>query len=180
MANKKQFIITSITLGAIAACSAGLIGLTNLLTRDKIAENERNKIVSGISKIFGQYSEISEELHIDEYNLTVDHNYLDEIYVVGDSRNDDILGYAFRTTGSNAYGKVSLIVGFNKTDLSFKRLSIVTNEQTYASTLEDNYINPLNKDPNKLDDVTCNATYGAKLVRDMVNQATEVAKEIWK
>ena len=49
----------------------------------------------------------------------------------------------------------------------------IVNEQTYASTLVDNYLVPLNNGSRDLDDVTCGATYGAKLVRDMVNEAQE-------
>ena len=180
MPNKKHYIITSITLGAIAAVSAALIGLTNLVTRDKIAENERNKINNGINEIFGDGSEIKEEKKIDQYNLSVSHTYLSDTYVVNEKNTDNILGYAFLTSGSNSYGKISLIIGFNKTDLNFKGLSIVVNEQTYATTLVDEYINPLNEGAKKLDDVSCGATYGAKLVRDMINEASEAAKEIWE
>ena len=48
MPDKKQYIITSLTLGAIAAVSAAIIGLSNLITRDQIKRNEINKINSGI------------------------------------------------------------------------------------------------------------------------------------
>ena len=44
----------------------------------------------------------------------------------------------------------------------------------------ENYIDPLNKnpkDPKRLDDVSCGATYGAKLVRDMVTEAKEVVNK---
>ena len=54
MANKKHYIITSITLGIIAASSALLIGLTHVLTKDQIAKNEENKVNAGIQKIYGE------------------------------------------------------------------------------------------------------------------------------
>ena len=77
------------------------------------------------------------------------------------------------------YGKITLIVGMNST-YQFVKLSVVVNEQTYASTLVDNYINPLNDGSGNIDDVSCGATYGAKLVRDMVNEATDAAsKATW-
>ena len=53
MASKKHYILTSLTLGIIAASSALLIGASNILTKNKIAENEQNKINSGIAAIFG-------------------------------------------------------------------------------------------------------------------------------
>lgn len=169
MADKKHYIITSITLGAIAAVSAGLIGLTNLITEPTIKENESKKISSGIKEIFGQNAKIFDEESWQSYHTS----YLETAYLIVNEENNVELGYAFRTTGKNSYGKISLIVGFDASDLSFKKLSIVANEQSYASTLVDNYINPLNGDKRDINDVSCGATYGAKLVRDMINQAGE-------
>ena len=174
MANKKAYIITSITLGAIAAFSAGLIGLTNLITKDRIVENEKNKVENGIKEIFGNDSMISSQSSLSDYK------YLTDSFVVNKNESEDVLGYAYRTSGSNSYGKISLIVGFKATDFSFIGLSIVVNEQTYASTLEDNYLTPLNEGDRKLEDVTCGATFGAKLVRDMINEASDTVKEMWK
>lgn len=179
MANKKHYVITSITLGAIAAVSAGLIGLTNMLTRNQIAVNAKNKINAGISEIFGKSASISEELTNSEAGLLENYSYVEYVYTVQDDSEKD-LGYAFRTTGYNMYGKVSLIVGFGKEEHSFLGLSIVVNEQTYASTLVEKYIDPLNDGDRDLDDVSCGATYGAKLVRDMVNEASKAADELWK
>ena len=90
---------------------------------------------------------------------------------------------AFRTTGSNSYGKISLLVGFNYYQIPggevceyvFDSISVIVNEQTYASTLVDNYINPVNDNTRNYEDVSCGATYGAKLIRDMINEAKEVA-----
>ena len=179
MADKKKYIITSVTLGAIAAVSAGLIGLTNLLTRDQIAANATKKINSGISEIFGKNASISQELAYKDSGLTGDYKYIEYVYSVSDDTNQD-LGYAFKTTGSNMYGKISLIIGFGGNDHSFLGLSIVVNEQTYASTLVDKYINPLNDGTRELDDVTCGATYGAKLVKEMVDISKSAAEELWK
>ena len=166
--SKKRYIITSITLGLIAAGSGALIGLTNLVTKDKIAQNEKDRINAGISEIFGNSAVISSENEISGYQYT---NYL---YHVNES------SLAFRTEGSNSYGKVSLLVGFNFSDEEYKfaGLYVVVNEQTYASTLVANYLEPVNGGTRELEDVSCGATYGAKLVRDMVNEAKEVANKL--
>lgn len=171
MASKKHYIITSITLGTIAAASAALIGVTNLVTREQIKKNEKNKIQAGITEIFGKTATISSEFAVKEYKYT---SYAYE--VSSEQSKDDV---ALRTTGSNMYGKVSLLVGFklSSEEYVFAGLYIITNEQTYASTLVDNYINPLNDGNRDLEDVSCGATYGAKLVRDMVNEAKEVANK---
>ena len=174
MAKVKHYVLVAITLGAIAASSALLIGATNMFTKESIAQNEQNKINSGIAGIFGESAKISNESSIEND----DYKYVNYVYEI--SANESEIGYAFRTTGSNMYGKVSLIIGFN-IENKFVSLSVVTNEQTYASTLVDNYIIPLNNGSRDVDDVTCGATYGAKLVRDMVNEASKASLEKpWK
>ena len=102
--SKKHYIITSITLGVIAASSGALIGLTNLVTKDRIVENENNKINAGICEIFGKTATISSKSELSDYKYT---NY---VYHVTMDGNDSCV--AFKTEGSNAYGKVSLLVGF--------------------------------------------------------------------
>ena len=175
MANKKHYIVTSITLGIIAASSAALIGLSNLATRDKIAQNEKDKINSGISEIYGKTG-----LKYEESAVTGEYKYVQLSYKVN-SGSDSFVGYVFKTTGSNMYGKISLLVGFeNALDgYLYKNMYVVVNEQTYASTLVDKYVDPVNSGNRDLDDVSCGATYGAKLVRDMVNEATTAAEAIW-
>ena len=174
MSNKKHYIITSITLGAIAAVAAGVIGLTNLVTEKRIKDNELKRIQNGIAEIFGENAEILEEFTISDNQ----HQYLVYGYKI---KNSEEAGdkYAIRTSGYNMYGKVSLLVGVEEgsDSFAFKRLTIVVNEQTYASTLEDEYIDPLNNGGD-IDDVECGATYGAKLVRDMVNETIDYANTV--
>lgn len=172
MSDKKRYIITAVTLGLIAAVSGGLIGLVNLLTKNQIIQNEKNKINAGISEIFAD--EI-EEIAIDKEEEISGYKYVNTIYSLS---NTDVV--AFRTTGSNMYGKISLLVGYhnyaNSTDPIFSGLVMIVDEQTYATTLEENYIDPLNKDERDLSDVSCGATYGAKLVRAMVEEAKELTR----
>ena len=104
MASKKHYIITSLTLGAIAAASAALIGVTNLITKDQIVKNEKNKINAGIAQIYGKNATISSDLELKGYQ------YSNHLYVVDNGENQESL--ALRTTGSNMYGKISLIAGF--------------------------------------------------------------------
>ena len=171
MASKKHYILVSITLGAIAAVAAGVIGLTNLVTKDRIAENEQKRIQAGIVDIFGENAEIVEEFTVKNqgyvvygYQIKNDESELDK--------------YALRTTGSNSYGKVSLLVGVSEDsethDFAFTALSVIVNEQTYASTLEDEYLDVINEGGD-INDVNCGATYGAKLVREMINQSIDYA-----
>ncbi len=177
MSNIKKYVITSITLGIIAAGSAGLVALANLATRDRIKQNEIESITKGMDEIFGKSG-----LKYDEKALKGDelanYKYVKTLYTVKEKDNNALVGYALKTSGSNMYGKITLIVGVDKDTLVFKRMSVITNEQTYASTLVDNYIDPLNGGTIGIDDVSCGATYGAKLVREMINEATTAAGEV--
>ena len=173
--NVKKYILTAIILGSIAAVAGGAVALTNLITEKKIKENDRIKLVSGIKDIFGDEASIDpdKEIEVDNYKYTVS-------YYEVTGENSMFLGYAFKSEGSNMYGKIALISGFDAATHGFKSLSLINNEQTYATTLVDNYVTPLNSNPEKLDDVNCGATYGAKLVRDMINEASEVVSSLWK
>ncbi len=161
MSDKKKYIVTAITLGVIAASSGALIGATNLITKNRIAQNEKNKINAGIVEIFGENASVGDPSKIEN------HKYVKEGYTVW--INGYASAFAYKTTGSNAYGKISLLVGFNHS-CEFAGIYVISDEQTYASTLEDKYITSVNGGGD-INDVTCGATYGAKLVRDMINDA---------
>ena len=169
--NAKKYIITAVTLGVIAAASAGLIGLTNLFTAKQIAQNEQNRIKAGIVEIFADDAEILEEKAVSNKEL----KYTNYEYTLNK-------GVAFRTTGSNMYGKISMLVGYGEgiipgsSDIGYKFAGIylITNEQTYASTLVENYVTPLNNDDINYDDVKCGATYGATLIKEMIEETNKI------
>ena len=171
--NMKKYILTGVTLGLIAASGALLIAGTNMITRDTIAENEQKSINNGIATIYG------EGVKAKEYDLdNVKYKYITKCYEIRDAE-DFISGYAFRTDGSNNYGKVSLIIGFNA-GVKYMGLSVVANEQSFASTLKKGYLDKIKDGSQTVDDVdvSCGATYGAKLVRDMVNEAEDAATRL--
>ena len=179
--NKMHYIMTSITLGIIAASSGLLIGLTNLATAKQIDINKEKKINAGITAIFGENAEISTRSELKNNKYT---NYVYKVKIEGESINK----IALRTSGSNSYGKITLLIGLAEytlpdtdiTEFVFQSTYVIEDEQTYASTLEDKYIDLINsKDTNGRDykDVSCGATYGAKLVRDMIDEAKEVANK---
>ena len=172
MSNAKKYILTGVILGSIAAVAAGLIAATNLVTSKKIKQNEVNKVNAGIASIFGNDSKIKSEEDLSEYQYAVHY------YAVENSLSE-FLGYAIKTSGSNMYGKISLIAGFDNATHAFMSLYMVSDEQTYASTLEEKYVAPLNSQERDLEDVSCGATYGAKLVRDMIKEAKVAADALW-
>ena len=168
----KKYLITALTLGLIATGSALLIAGTNAVTRDTIAQNEVKQVNKGISNIYGDGAKSVDEQEVKDSN----HTYVTTQYVVNNSE-DALCGYAFKTTGSNSYGKISLIVGFDN-EYVYKNIFVVVNEQSFATTLNKKYLNRLIKKEIKLTDVSCGATYGAILVRDMVDDATAFVEEL--
>ena len=171
MSNVKKYVLTAVTLGLIAMASGLLIGATNLITAERIEKNNQLKIENGIKEVL----DITGDPYVYEMdNGSLDgYKYLTKCYgVQADKDTPSFVGVAFLTSGSNMYGKVSLIIGFAP-DQTFKGVSFVTNEQTYASTLVENYIDPLNEGTREIEDVKCGATYGATLVKDMINEAKD-------
>ena len=173
--NVKKYIFISLTLGIIAASGALLIAGTNLSTKDRIVANENNSINSGIKNIFNNENAFAKEKNKIEDNA---YDYVTVRYLIYE--NDETpIGYAFRTDGSNNYGKISLIIGFNK-EFVYKGLSIIANEQSFASTLKKGYLDVIKGGQKTVDevDVSCGATYGAKLVKEMVKEAEKAAKDL--
>ena len=170
--NTKKYLITAITLGLIAAGGALLIAGTNMLTRDAIKANETRAINNGLANIFD-----TESLKTSDATLDKEFEYVISSYYEVKDEADAPLGYAFKTEGSNSYGKISLIVGFTS-NYVYKGVAVVENGQSFASTLNKKYLNPLVKDHKTVDevDVSCGATYGAKLTRNMINSATSAAE----
>ena len=174
MANVKKYILTAVTLGLIAMASGALIGATNLVTADRIAENEVKKINASFVEIYGEGASGKEN---ESFNYN-EYTYLKSQYDIVNA-NGDSIGMAYRTLGSNAYGKISLIVGFvNGSGFRYVYygISVVINEQSFATTLEENYFVPVKNNERDIEDVKCGATYGATLVKDMINEAKEAAK----
>ena len=169
MSNMKKYLITAMTLGIIAMSAGALIGATNLITKDSIAKNEQEKINKSFRTIFDDdnaYSSKDEDCEIE----TVKHIY----YI---SALDTPIGYALRTTDSNSYGKISLIVGFDKAG-TFKDIYVITNEQT-STDLQDFYIAEINKNHSYIDvSVSCGATFGAKTTRGMIDDAKQVVDSL--
>ena len=177
MSNMKKYLMTSVVLGSIATASGLLIAGTNLITRDRIKANEQETINMGLAKIYdiddvknlnSSMAELPEEQKFD---------YVLSSYYEVKNANNEPLGYAFKTKGSNSYGSISLIVGFNANYI-YQGVSVVENGQSFASTLQKNYLNPLIKEHKSLNevDVSCGATFGAKLTRDMINDAYKAAE----
>ena len=165
MSNSKKYIITSLTLCAIGAVSALAIAGTNLITKDRIETNAKKAQEVALKEIFSdaKFSEAKTDFKLDN------HSYLVNYYIASDS-SDNELGYVYFVDGRNAYGEISLMVGVTNSGVG--QISVVTNTQSFASTLKENYIDPYKAGKGDLDDVSCGATYGAKLIKAMTDEAS--------
>ena len=168
MSNVKKYLITSITLGAIALASGLLIAGTNVVTIGPIKAYEKKQFNSGIQKIFGEDASADKE----DKKLFNDSNYtyVSGYYEVKDS-NEKYIGYLFSAEGSNSYGKIELIVGFSYDSSALIGFTVLKNEQSFASTLNKKYIKQVQNGERELTDVSCGATYGATLIKNMINEA---------
>lgn len=164
MANAKKYIITSITLGAIAASSALLIGLANMVTRDRIKQNEIAKTKAGLAEIYGSNATYGDAIEIN------DKNYPHLLCYYPASIDEQVIGNVFKASGKNEFGDITLLVGVS-TQNEAGHIYLITNTQSYASTLVNNYVGPYNNGRVSLDDVSCGATHGAELVKELVDEA---------
>ena len=119
------------TLTAISLVVALLLGLTNMLTADKIAAINKQKTEEALAKVvsaadceFPPMEEIPQAM-IDAANEQG--GKLSEVYEV--KSGGDTIGYAFKVTASGSQGNTVMIVGVD-TDLTVTGVSIVNNSET--------------------------------------------------
>lgn len=172
----KKFITIGLILGGMSAVAAGILGGVNLLTKKTIEDNDKKAQNTALKKVFSDaasYSDDPKEVNSEEYNYVLEEY---EAY----KEDESVLGYVYYTSGKNAYGSISLMVGIR--DDRIANYVVVTNTQSYATTLEENYIGKFLADPNNVDfdsiDTHCGATYGATLVKNMCDQALGYSKSV--
>ena len=160
-------------LCAIGAGSALLIGLTNVLTEGPIKKNQEANEQKALKNIyskddvdFGEKTDIKEDSKEYKYllsywNPTKKGETADETY-----------GYIFKTHGAdkNNYGTVTMLVEIT-TKFEVGKISIVENTESYATTVQNDYVDKYNKGEIGLNDVNCGATYGATLIKEMSEAA---------
>lgn len=100
--NLKFFLKIGLTLLAICAVVAGLLAAINGLTKDKIAENEKDAVAQYIEQIFGDNFASYEETDGSAVNV-------EAVYMV--KLKDGRDAYCFRATGNGFGGAVTFIIG---------------------------------------------------------------------
>ena len=119
------------TLTAISLVVALLLGLTNMLTADKIAAINKQKAEEALAKVvsaadceFPPMEEIPQAMNA---AANEQGGKLSEVYEV--QSGGDTIGYAFKVTASGSQGNIVMIVGVD-TDLTVTGVSIVNNSET--------------------------------------------------
>ena len=182
-------------LGAISLFCALIISLFNLLTSPIIKDNNKAKEEETYKELYSEYdSKNSKEIE-DLKGVSSD---IIKIMEIHDS-SDNILGFVYTVEGKNAYGGITLMVAIEEGPVC-KQVAFLTNTESFASKVADhvrnNYpqsesdsitISPYEKEESKdidalsqddvsLIDVKCGATYGATLVKNLVQSALDDAK----
>lgn len=197
---KNYFKVAGI-LGAIALICAALIASINLLTSPVISKNEKKTQEATYAVVQDAFSASNTTLETGK-DFTADENG----YIVAKAlvkSGDKVVGYIYTTSGKNAYGGISLMVGVEKTDAGYSVVDVefLTNTESFASTVDENFkanyptspstdivLNPygslkadevgsLSSDDLAKVNTKCGATYGANLVKGMVTAALAEAKE---
>ena len=170
-----NYLKTGAILASIAGVSSLLIASLNLLTGPRISENKANKEMSGLTIVFPD-AKVGEgvEEGLDDFSTLKKYWPVE----LGDGGNARI----YSASDKNGYGAVSLLIGIYD-NFALGNMVILENTETYGQTLRQNYIaiyeaatTPEERET-ALNNVSCGATYGAKLIKGMANQAVAHYRE---
>ena len=168
MVNKNIFsyIKVGLILALIAAVCGISIALLNSVTAPIIEKNAYEKEQKTLSLIY-------ENAEFKEWDIEIREKAIEKIYsaYVDGKRVGDV----YIVSGKNAYGKIQLMIGLK--DGYVTSIVMTTNTQSFGK-LVNQYVDELNEQTitninvSNLD-VKCGATYGAKLVRSLIETALE-------
>lgn len=190
----KGYFKISAILGAIALVCAAILAALNMLTSPIIAKNDEEKETKTIQAIYSDYDSGKSNIEsLDGLDSRITKK------VTAKDSSDKVLGTLYTVSGKNAYGIITLMVAIS-TNNTVYQVEFLENGQSFAGTVnshvkssyssskEEVYeLNPYSKDEaaevgelteaevNDID-VKCGATYGATLVKELVNVALADAK----
>lgn len=159
---------TALVLVIIGAVSGFLIWGTNELSKEGILENREIREQ-------GYYKEIFSLDDNDEISFTkTDNDGLEEVILL--DSEDDIIGYIYKMSDTNAYGGIVILVGIDTTGvIKNVIISSSTNTPTYVKGVKDNNLSGLtNQEVTDVEfDATTSATFTYGSVKKVVNSAVE-------
>lgn len=161
----KKVFLTAFILMMIAGLSGAAIVLLNMVTEPIIAQNEIKVENEKLNEVYS--NAIFVDLKITDGNILKVCEAQDE--------EQNTIGYVYKASGKNAYGSITLIVGINL-DGTVRKAVLMQNTESFASTVNDHFEenyrqNDLTEQNINDIDVKCGATYGAKLIKELINDA---------
>lgn len=179
---KNNIKIASILCGIALICAL-LIASFNMLTSEIIKENSEKTELQTIQAIYSDYDS-SKSVVLPEAT----DSSITKIVEAKDS-SSNLLGYVYTVSGTNAYGKITLMVAVKNDKVI--QVEFLENTQSFASTVvahvqasypcsaenviyigikpsETTKIGELSSAEVNSIDTSCGATYGANLVKELV------------
>jgi len=129
---------TALVLVIIGAISGGLIYGTNLLTKDQIAENERQKEFVYYAEIFNLDYTLTESNVV---KTQLDGTIQEEVQILDQEGN--LLGYVYKGYDNNTYGYVTALVAINL-DGTIRQVVISSTNNTpkYVGLTDPDHLDP--------------------------------------
>lgn len=160
-----KYLKTAIVLCIICGICAVLIAFINYFTQPII---EKNKVEAQNRAC----SEIYPNLTYEEIELNNDNKAIEKKW---HATGTGVEGYIYSLSGRNSYGNISVMVGINL-DGSIEKVILTENTQSFASKVKNHVKSTYNNGPvASLDgvDVKCGATFGATLVKELIQIALD-------
>lgn len=198
-----KYIKIASVLAIISLICAVILAGFNLLTKDKIEQNEKDKKNDTIQAIYSEYdsknSTIQNKKDLKQYNSYS--SVVDERIIACDA-SGKVLGYLYTVSDSNSYGEISLMVALTDVGgvVSVEQVEFLKNTESFASTvdswLKNNFVSKGTevheggfvsksgsgtvKTYEELAgvDTSCGATYGAKTCMELIEAACKLEKEV--
>lgn len=181
-----KYLKISAVLASIALVCSIILAAMNLMTSPIISKNKEQTELQTIQKIFSEYNQ-------EKSSVVESDNEAIIKKILAADKDGNALGYIYNVSGKNAYGTISLMVAIK--DGSLYQVEFVTNEQSFASTVESHLhssypasdkksielgfssnassdkVGSLTEEEVDDVDVKCGATYGAKLIKELIKIA---------
>ena len=166
--NPKDILRPTLTLFIICIIAAAALSVSNLVTADKIAQNEQDKLQTAMQQV----------LQADDYEQVALENVDDDTSFYVASQGATTVGYTALCTKTGYGGKVKVMVGID-TQGVVKKIAIVSADDETPGLGQniktDEFLSRFNDitDANSVDAWT-GATISSTAVKDAVTQALEL------
>ena len=167
---KRAFFVGGFLAGLCAVLGLAIAG-GDMLTKETIARNKREKEQSALKTVFGENVILSDPIEVKDAEFPMLAKYW--TVTLPEEADQGPLGRIYNASGKNGYGDVTLLIGVYS-DFHLGNVAVLENTESYGQTLQEEYLDKYAAAQDKekaAEEVKCGATYGATLCRDMMKQA---------